>query len=62
VYFANRWWGLSIAGFWLFFAADEILRAGINLWRWRSGRWRTMGIVQPAAAGEAVAVERAPVG
>ncbi len=62
VYFANRWWGLSIAGFWLFFAVDEILRAGINLWRWRSGRWRTMGIVQPAAADEPVAVERAPVG
>ena len=62
VYFANRWWGLSIAGFWLFFAVDEIIRAGINLWRWRSGKWKNMGIVQPAAAGEPVAVDAAPVG
>lgn len=52
VYFANRWWGLSIVGFWLFFAVDEIVRAGINLWRWRSGRWKRMGIVRPAAAAE----------
>ncbi len=62
VYFANRHWGLSIAGFWLFFAVDEIIRAGINLWRWRSGKWKSMGIVQPAATGEAVAVESAPLG
>lgn len=60
VYFANRWWGLSIAGFWLFFAADEIIRAGINLWRWRSGRWKTMGIVQPEAAGELAPVGESP--
>ena len=44
VYLANHFWGLTIAGFWLFFAADEIIRAGINLWRWRSGRWKSMGI------------------
>jgi Na+-driven multidrug efflux pump len=54
VYFANRIWGLTIAGFWLFFAADEIIRAGINLWRWLTGKWQGMGIVQPAA-GDAVA-------
>lgn len=52
VYFANRFWGLSITGFWLFFAADEIVRAGVNLWRWRSGKWKSMGIAQPAAEVE----------
>ena len=52
VYFVNRVWGLTIVGFWLFFAADEIIRGGINLWRWRTGRWKSMGIVQPAAVGD----------
>jgi Na+-driven multidrug efflux pump len=47
VYFVNRAWGLSIVGFWLCFAADEIIRAGINLMRWRSGKWRGMGIALP---------------
>jgi len=47
VYVVNRVWGLTIVGFWLFFAADEIIRAGINLWRWRSGKWRGMGIAAP---------------
>jgi putative MATE family efflux protein len=45
VFFINRAWGMSITGFWLCFAADEIIRAVINLWRWRTGRWRAMGIV-----------------
>jgi Na+-driven multidrug efflux pump len=47
VYFVNRVWGLTIVGFWLCFATDEIVRAGINLWRWRTGRWKTLGITQP---------------
>ncbi|HEY3757917.1 MAG TPA: MATE family efflux transporter [Opitutaceae bacterium] len=38
-------WHLSLVGFWLAFAVDEIIRAGINLWRWRTGRWKSMGIV-----------------
>jgi Na+-driven multidrug efflux pump len=49
VYFVNRVWGLTIAGFWLFFATDEIIRAGINLWRWRTGKWKSMGIAHPSA-------------
>ena len=53
VYFVNRVWGLTIVGFWLCFATDEIVRAGINLWRWRTGKWRGMGIVQPAAGEQA---------
>jgi putative MATE family efflux protein len=46
VWLLNRTWGLTLVGFWLCFAADEIIRAGINLWRWRSGRWKGMGIAE----------------
>ncbi|HEY4249331.1 MAG TPA: MATE family efflux transporter [Lacunisphaera sp.] len=55
VWTVNHYWSLTLVGFWLFFAADEIIRAGINLWRWRTGRWKSMGItghgepVPPAA-------------
>ena len=52
VYFVNRVWGLTIAGFWLFFATDEIIRAGINLWRWRTGKWKSMGIAHSSAGGD----------
>lgn len=44
VWAVNHYWSLTLVGFWLFFAADEIIRAGINLWRWRTGRWKSMGI------------------
>jgi putative MATE family efflux protein len=44
VYWVNHVHGLTLVGFWLFFAADEIIRAGINLWRWRTGKWKGMGI------------------
>jgi len=50
VFLINHVWSLGIAGFWMCFAADEIIRAGINLWRWRSGRWKSMGIAQPEPA------------
>ena len=43
-------WGLTIVGYWICFAADEIIRAAINLWRWRTGRWRSKGIVAPPEA------------
>jgi len=46
VFFVDRTWGLSLVGFWMCFAADEIIRACINLWRWHTGKWRSMGIVQ----------------
>ena len=48
VWLIDRTWHLSLVGFWLVFAADEIIRAGINLWRWRSGKWKSMGITGPA--------------
>jgi Na+-driven multidrug efflux pump len=47
VWAVNHYWSLTLVGFWLFFAADEIIRAGINLWRWRTGRWKSMGITGP---------------
>ena len=61
VYVVNRVWGLTIVGFWLFFGADEIIRAGINLWRWRTGRWKSMGIAQPAAGGRRPELKRISV-
>jgi MATE family, multidrug efflux pump len=47
IFVMDRAWSLTLVGFWMCFAADEILRAGINLWRWRTGRWKSMGIVMP---------------
>jgi Na+-driven multidrug efflux pump len=44
VWVVNHFWQLSLVGFWIFFASDEIIRAGINLWRWRTGKWKHMGI------------------
>ena len=49
VYVVNHLWQLSLVGFWLFFAVDEIIRAGINLWRWRTGKWRRMGFAEAPA-------------
>lgn len=59
VFMINHAWGLTIVGFWLCFAADEIVRAGLNLWRWRTGKWKTMGIAHaPAEGSESVAPVR----
>jgi len=56
VFFINHTWGMSLVGFWLCFAADEIIRAGINLWRWRTGKWRSMGFTESGETpAEAVA-------
>jgi len=61
VLYVNRVWGLSLVGFWMCFAADEIIRAGINLWRWHTGKWRGMGIAHRAdevgAAAEGLRVD-----
>ena len=62
VWAVNHYWSLTLVGFWLFFAADEIIRAGINLWRWRTGKWKSMGIVghnpePPLPPPEALQVE-----
>ena len=35
-------WGLD--GIFLAYVLDTLLRAGMNLWRWRRGRWRTMHV------------------
>jgi putative MATE family efflux protein len=50
IYFVKETWGISLVALWLCFAFDEIIRAGINLWRWRTGRWKTMGLTEPATS------------
>ena len=49
VYAIKELWGIGLVTLWLCFAFDEIVRAGINLWRWRSGKWKSMGLVNPDA-------------
>ncbi len=63
IVFVDRTWGMSLAGFWLCFAADEIIRAGINLWRWRTGKWKAMGIVgsDPVASSPTPPSDALPV-
>jgi putative MATE family efflux protein len=46
IIFIDRTWGITLAGLWVCFALDEILRAIINMWRWKTGRWKSMGIAQ----------------
>ena len=58
VFTVDRFHPLTLTGLWMCFAADEIVRAGINLARWRSGKWRSMGIASspdPAVGAAAVA-------
>lgn len=60
IIFIDRTWGITLAGLWVCFAADEILRAAINIWRWKTGRWKSMGIAQPAPlTGDPVTIETA---
>lgn len=46
----DRLWHLSLKGLWMCFAADELVRAIINAWRWKTGRWRQMAFVRQAAS------------
>lgn len=43
IFLIDHYWTLSLVGLWICFAADEILRAGINIWRWQTGKWKSMG-------------------
>jgi Na+-driven multidrug efflux pump len=52
VFAIDRTWGIGLVSLWVCFAIDEILRAGINLWRWRTRKWEKMGIAAPAAAAD----------
>jgi putative efflux protein, MATE family len=36
---------LGLPGLWLGMASDEFYRSIANLWRWRSGRWKSKGVV-----------------
>ena len=37
--------GLGLPGLWLGMAADELYRSFANIWRWRSGRWKSKAVV-----------------
>ena len=37
--------GLGLPGLWLGMAADEFYRSFANIWRWRSGRWKSKAVV-----------------
>ena len=37
--------GLGLPGLWLGMAADEFYRSIVNVWRWRSGRWKSKTVV-----------------
>jgi len=54
IFLIQRFWGIGLVGLWICFAGDEIIRAGINAWRWRTRRWESMGIahfkLRPAEA------------
>lgn len=43
-------WEYGLLGVWAAFLGDEILRGSVNLWRWRSGRWHEMAIIEQAPA------------
>ncbi len=46
IFFIDHNWTLSLVGMWACFAADEFVRAIINLQRWHSGKWKTMSLVE----------------
>ena len=43
IFLIDRFWPLGLVGLWICFAADEIVRALLNIWRWQTGKWKTMG-------------------
>lgn len=57
VFAIDRFHPLSLVGLWMCFAADEIIRSFIVLARWRSGRWRGMGITAADPHAEPAAIE-----
>ena len=46
----GRTFGLGLLGVWLGFALDEVTRAIVNYRRWRTGRWRELGIAARSRA------------
>ena len=46
IFAIDHYWKFTLFGLWICFAADEILRAIINYWRWRTGKWKTMGFAR----------------
>lgn len=46
IFVYDHYWSLSIVSMWICFAVDEIIRCFINLRRWKSGKWKKMGLVE----------------
>lgn len=44
IFALDHYWHLSLVAIWGCFAADEAVRACINLWRWKTGKWKSMGL------------------
>jgi len=42
--------GFGIIGLWGCLLADETIRAAINLWRWKSGRWLGKTVIEKETA------------
>ncbi len=43
--------GLGIVGIWCCLLLDETVRAGINAWRWRSGKWMGKVVIAEGSGG-----------
>jgi Na+-driven multidrug efflux pump len=41
--------GLGLTGIWIAMAIDETTRGVVNYRRWRTGRWRELSALAPAA-------------
>jgi Na+-driven multidrug efflux pump len=37
--------GFGLTGIWVGLAVDELCRGGMNYWRWRTGRWRSLSVI-----------------
>ena len=59
-YFLSTSLGLGLAGIWLAMGLDEGVRGCMNYLRWRTGRWRQLGVVQGAGASSAPLAEPSP--
>ena len=40
-------WGMGLAGLWIAMALDELIRAGLFLWRWHGRSWCRKQLLEP---------------
>ncbi len=51
-YVLSTWFGLGLTGIWIAMGLDEGVRGCMNYFRWRHGRWRSLGVVGRAPLAE----------